>query len=409
MQPDPCVSSTPSNVITLERGAVRARIAPDKGGRILELSYEAVNALHNLYPEGYNFGPYTEYGGIEEHVGGAPGALWGVPWDAQTEGERITLSAWSNQTLVQKTISLVGDPILLRVEYELSNYSASFARFTFGIHPELTLGGDHRSLKYAVTLAEGLEEGRYTEAGFRKSLTPSEGWSALTYNDRLFAQMLPPGVMDRLEIYIPKVDTHLVLQPVVYGVGLSPGKATRFTYLAYHGPGDVATARELYAESLPKLTQEYGAAKPQSAMPALPPHNTPHDNHFGMDANAAGQEGHPGHRDARHAAREMLRTMEREQRKFEREQRKFAREQRHMERAARRGQFPFNPPPIPPMPDVPPVPSTPFMPPIPPIPQFAPPPPEPDARGQRLRVLRDIAEGRIAVDDAARLLKKLAV
>lgn len=66
--------------IVLESDKLSTLIAPEVGGRIVGIQKGAWNFLHRTYPKGIEFGTYTEYGGIEECVGGAPGTLWNVPW-----------------------------------------------------------------------------------------------------------------------------------------------------------------------------------------------------------------------------------------------------------------------------------------------------------------------------------------
>ena len=354
--------------IVMEEGPFRAVIAPERGGRLLELSCDGQNALHTLYPDSFTFGPYTEYGGMEEHVGSAPGVVWNVPWEVESQNGSVSLAVFSNKTLVRKKFQIEDGP-LLRIEYELTNYSTNFARFTFGIHPELAIGGDHRTSKFHIPLDGRVESGGYSGAGFRKYVVPEEGWSAATAGDRLFMQALPPGVTDCLEIYYPKVDTHLVLQPVVFGVGLSPERTVRFPYLLYFGPGDVSTAQEIYANALPTLTPMYEAAGPQPDLQRPERRDHKHQPDFGFEG-------------------EVEKAMRREEKNLHR----GPRFEPH------RGPHPRPEPNIVhgPQPHIAHGPH-----------RIDPHAPRPDFKEERLAVLEGVSADRISVEDAIRLLEKL--
>jgi hypothetical protein len=395
--------------MVLEQGDFRAVIAPEKGGRVVELSRGGKNALHRLYPEGYAFGPYTEYGGLEEHVGSAPGTVWDVAWETESVNGSVALAAYSTNTLVRKHFSLVGDAPLLRVDYELSNYDPNFARFTFGLHPELVLGGDHRKVNYHVPLDGHIESGGYTEAGFRKYVSPYDGWSAATAGELLFLQMLPPGVTDCLEIYYPKVDTHLVLQPVVFGVGLSPEMRVRFPYFLYFGPGDVSRAEEIYAQYLPELRTEYAAAEPQPDSPKPSRKNPKNVDNFNFQEgfeHAFRNEDRDRDRQRRNEDRDRRREEERMRREEERGRRREVREVRDIQRGipGEGRAWPHFDAPMPPGG---------FEHPIPPVPP-APPAgfgpvgaPQADLKEERMIILQGLSEGKYSVEDALRLLDKL--
>jgi|GEM_PF-3118108 hypothetical protein len=383
-----------SNQIAMEAGKLRVLIAPQVGGRLVELSYDGTNVLHALYPRSVAFGPYAEYGGLEEHVGGAPGTLWNAPWRWEALDDRVTLSAYSGRTLVRKSLRIREDLPLLQVEYEFSNYSVNFCRFTFGIHPEIAVRGDHRTVRFHAPVDGRVESGGYTGPGFRKYVTPEQGWCAATAEDLLFAQMLPNGVADSIEIYYPRVDTHLVLEPIIFGVGLSPQKMARFTYAAYLGPGSERDAAEIYAQLQPELHAEYVAAPPAPEPPPdaeRPEPRRPAQVHVDFDLGGgvhavAGQA-------VLHAQQEAMRVVQEEMENVQREIEQAVREAEHEWAATQRiWQGPIPEPPEPPAPPQPP----------------APPAPPRNLRQERMRVLEGLAQGVYTVEEAAELLAKLA-
>ena len=77
-----------TNQITMQGEDISVLIVPEIGGRILAIQRGSRNFLHRAYPKGVEFGPYTEYGGIEECLGGAPGTLWNVPWAYEQRGRK---------------------------------------------------------------------------------------------------------------------------------------------------------------------------------------------------------------------------------------------------------------------------------------------------------------------------------
>jgi len=107
--------------------------------------------------------------------------------------------------------------------------------------------------------------GGFTELGFKEFITPGEGWGAVTCNgpdssglrNMVFGMLFPPRVIDSIEIYYPRIGTHFVLQPLIYGVGLSPNRRASFTSMFYFGEGDVDTIRELYERKGEDLTMSY--------------------------------------------------------------------------------------------------------------------------------------------------------
>jgi len=360
------------NQVVLESGDARVVVVPEVGGRIVELSYKGLNALYRLYPQGVSFGPYTEYGGIEEHIGSAPGSLWNVPWKCDVSDGRVTLSAFSGRTLVRKSLVLDENAPVLRMEYELTNYSMNFARFTFGIHPEIAIGGDHRAVRFHVPSEGEVLSAGYAGAGFRKYVTPGQGWCAATgsvpnaeVGTLLLMQMFPEGVIDSVEVYCPRVDTHLVLEPIIFGVGLTPDKTARFRYIVYCGPGDESIIPDIYAQMRPSLTSEYVQAQPLPEDAGIPRHEF---------ARPGGFDIHPPepavpHADVAQAVREAVRQAEAAV--FE-AMRGVAEGMKARE---------MRPP--------------------------APPEPPGDLSQARMAILRGVEEGRYTVEEALRLLEKL--
>ena len=160
--------------------------------------------------------------------------------------------------LLSKTLSLEPNAPILRVEYSFTNFDQQFNKFMFGIHPELCLGNALKSNTYYLPLDDHLLSGRFTEFGFKKFVTPGAGWGAVTYDGMAFGMLFPPGVIDSLEIYYPRIGTHFVIQPMIYGVGLSPNRRASFVSMFYFGEGDVDTVRDLYASKIDELTMNYG-------------------------------------------------------------------------------------------------------------------------------------------------------
>ena len=69
---------------------------------------------------------------------------------------------------------------------------------------------------------------------------------AVTYDGMAFGMLFPPGVIDDIEIYYPCIDTHLVIQPLIYGVGLSPDRRVSIVSMFYFTERDVDTIQDLY-------------------------------------------------------------------------------------------------------------------------------------------------------------------
>ncbi len=249
--------------LILENQHISVLLQPEIGGRILDVEANDFPFLHRTHPKSVQFGSYTEYGGIEECIGSPlRNQLWKAPWRIEKGTGDVTLSVISptrfGRVLLSKTLSLEPNAPILRVEYSFTNFDQQFNKFTFGIHPELCLGNALKNNIYHLPLDDQLLSGRFTELGFKKSVTPSAGWAAVTHDGMAFGMLFPPGVIDNLEIYYPRIGTHFVIQPLIYGVGLSPNRRASFVSMFYFGEGDVDTIRDLYTSKIDELTMNYG-------------------------------------------------------------------------------------------------------------------------------------------------------
>ncbi len=249
--------------LILENDHISVLLQPEIGGRILDVETRDFPFLHRTYPKPVQFGRYTEYGGIEECIGSPlTNRLWKTPWRIEKGTEDVTLSVISptrfGRVLLSKTLSLESNTPILRVEYSFTNFDQQFNKFTFGIHPELCLGNALKHNTYYLPLDNQILSSGFTELGFKKFITPSAGWGAATYDGMAFGMLFPPGVIDSIEIYYPRIGTHFVIQPLIYGVGLSPNRRASFVSMFYFGEGDVDTIRELYASKLDALMMSYG-------------------------------------------------------------------------------------------------------------------------------------------------------
>ena len=256
------LNAGPSQLI-LENKHISVLLQPEVGGRILDVETNGFPFLHRTYPKPVQFGSYTEYGGIEECIGSPlRNQLWKTPWRVEKGTGDVTLSVISptrfGRVLLAKTLFLQPDAPILKVEYSFTNFDQQFNKFTFGIHPELCLGNALKNNTYHLPLEDQLLSGRFTEFGFKRFVTPDAGWGAVTYDGMAFGMLFPPGVIDSLEIYYPRIGTHFVIQPLIYGVGLSPNRRASFVSMFYFGEGDVDTIRDLYASKIGELTMSYG-------------------------------------------------------------------------------------------------------------------------------------------------------
>jgi len=253
------------NQVIISNDNTKAIIVPELGGRIADVQFndgkggfETRSFLHRIYPEGVDFGPYTEYGGIEECIGGAPGTLWNANWRWERKDDGVLLQSLSKNILVRKYVRFADEAeSIIRIDYSFLNFGANFSKFTFGVHPEVCIGGALRENQYHVPTGGELLNGGYVEPGFKNKILPSEGWCAITCEGKVFGQMFPEGVIDTVEIYYPRVDTHMVLEPIIFGVGVSPDKYAGFTYMIYMGDGDAEKVREMRASRAAEFSAEY--------------------------------------------------------------------------------------------------------------------------------------------------------
>ncbi len=234
--------------IAMEGESLSVLIAPEVGGRIVDLRGDSKNFLHRIYPKGVQFGPYTEYGGIEECVGGAPGEVWNTPWVYERRGvknQKVTLWAYSRNVLVKKSIILEDSEPILNIAYELLNVADEPTRLSFGIHPEISMWGKFKDSEYHIPVNGDITSGVYTRPGEKMDAEPSHSWCAVSYKDSILGQFFPSS-MDVVKIYYPRVDTHIVMQPVIYGLEIPGQRKAVFYYMLYAGAGDVETIREIH-------------------------------------------------------------------------------------------------------------------------------------------------------------------
>ncbi|MBI1928889.1 DUF4097 family beta strand repeat protein [Candidatus Poribacteria bacterium] len=268
--------------LILENEHLSVLLQPEIGGRILDVEANNFPFLHRTYPKSVPFGPYIEHGGMEECIGSPlTSRLWKTPWKVDKGTDNVTLSVISparfNNILLAKTLSLEPDAPILKIEYSFTNFDPRFNKFTFSIHPELCLGnalknnayhlpapprprGGPRGESFGPPVDGGGDDvlsGGFTAPGFKQFITPGEGWGAVTCNGMVFGMLFPPRVIDSIEIYYPRIGTHFVIQPLIYGVGLSPNRRASFTSMFYFGEGDVDTIRELYERKGEDLTMSY--------------------------------------------------------------------------------------------------------------------------------------------------------
>jgi len=260
--------------LIIENDLMTVLLQPEIGGRILDVETKSSNGkgssfpfLHRTYPKPVQFGPYTEYGGIEECIGSPlTSRLWKTPWRVDRREDCVTLSVISStrfsKILLSKTISLIPDAPILKIEYSFTNFDQKFNKFTFGIHPELCLGNALKNNAYHVPVDDEVLSGGFTALGDKQFIMPCEGWAAVTYDGMAFGMLFTPDVIDNIEVYYPRIGTHFVLQPLIYGVGLSPNRRASFVSMLYFGEGDVNTIQELYAQKLDELTMSYEPIEP---------------------------------------------------------------------------------------------------------------------------------------------------
>jgi len=252
--------------LIVENDMMSVMLLPEIGGRILDIQTEDFTFLHRTYPQSVQFGAYIEHGGIEECIGKAPGTLWNTPWRVKEIINGVLLSTISStpfsKVLLQKKITLDDAEPILQVEYGFVNIDPKFNKFTFGIHPELCLGDDFRENEYHIPCEDGILSGTFVDVGFKQFVTPMEGWYAATYDGKAYGKLFPTEVIDCLEVYYPRIGTHFVLQPLIWGVGLSPNRKASFTSLTYAGEGDLQTIQDLYERKKEELVFSYVSIEP---------------------------------------------------------------------------------------------------------------------------------------------------
>jgi len=243
--------------VVISNDNVKVIIVPDLGGRIADVQSGETGFLYKTYPKGVDFGPYTEYGGLEECIGGAPGTLWNTRWKWEHKDDAVMLQSLSKRTLMRKLISVDEAEPIIKIEYSFFNLGDHISKFTFGIHPEVCIGGSLKDNMYHVPTDGEMLNGGYVEPGFKNVVVPSEGWCAITCEGKAFGQMFSEGVIDVIEIYYPRVDTHLVLEPIIFSVGISPEKCAGFTYMMYMGDGDAEKIKEMRAARDAEFSVKY--------------------------------------------------------------------------------------------------------------------------------------------------------
>jgi len=252
--------------LVLENDLISVVLLPELGGRILDIEMDGYKFLHRTYPKSVQFGPYTEHGGIEECIGAAPGTLWKTLWRTKEILDGVILSTISStafsKILLQKRITLDDIEPILKIEYRFINLEAKFNKFTFGIHPEINLGNNFKQNEYYIPVRDGILTGKFVKVGYKQFVVPSEGWCAVTYDGRAYAQLFPKGIIDNVEIYYPKIGTHFILQPIIWGVGLSPNRKATFTCLTYAGDGDAKTIKDVYDRKSDELVSSYVPIEP---------------------------------------------------------------------------------------------------------------------------------------------------
>ena len=249
---------TGKSEVVLENSHLKVIISPHLGGRIVDVKADGGQFLYTTYPEGYPAGFYSEYGGIEEFLERPPGYLWGQAWKHEIEADGVSLCIERDNIFLEKRISLDENMPIVKVEYSILNIGPNLVKPAFGIHPEICIGNDAASNHYHVPTGKGIFSGG-CEQTKKRYVRPAQGWCAGTGEKSLVAMLFPDKLLDGVEVYYPDTGTHLNLSPLIYYVGLSPGKEARFTCAMYFGEGNADTAVELWAEYADKLPSQYGS------------------------------------------------------------------------------------------------------------------------------------------------------
>jgi len=250
---------TGKSEILLENSCLKVIISPHLGGRVVNVSAGERQFLYSTYPEGGASELYTEFGGIEEFLERPPGILWRSAWQSRIEENRVNLCFKQEHIFVEKRISLDESLPVVEIEYSLLNVGPNLLKRAFGIHSEICLDNDASASRYHIPVKEGILSGG-REQTRKRYVHPSQGWCAATGRESLVAMLFPDKLLDGVEVHYPKAGTHLSLSPLIYYVGLAPGKEARFTCAIHFGEGNAGLAAELWKEHYDKLPGQYISA-----------------------------------------------------------------------------------------------------------------------------------------------------
>ncbi len=252
--------------VILENPLLRVIVSPHLGGRIVDVESGGRKFLYTTYPECKPSGFYSEYGGIEDFLDRPPGNLWRLAWRSEIEGDCVSLSIKWNNIFLEKRISLDGKTPVVKMEYSFLNFGPNLIRPAFGIHPEIRLNDEIAANCFHIPTRGGVLSGG-CEQTKKRYVRPSEGWCASTGEGSLMAMLFPHKLLDGAEVFYPESGTHLSLSPLIYYLGLSPGKEARFACAIYFGEGDAGSAAELWREYADKLPTHYaGVSKDRLEM-----------------------------------------------------------------------------------------------------------------------------------------------
>ena len=250
---------TGKSEIILENSCLKVIISPHLGGRIVNVSAGERHFLHSTYPEGRASELYTGFGGIEEFLERPPGVLWRSAWQSQIDGDTVNLCVKREHIFVEKRIYLDESLPVVKIEYSLLNVGPNLTKHAFGIYSEICLDSDTSSNRYHIPVKEGILSGG-REQTRKRYVRPSQGWCAATGRESLIAMLFPDKLLDGVEVHYPKACTHLSLSPLIYYVGLAPGKEARFTCAIHFGEGNADLAAEFWKEHYDKLPGQYISA-----------------------------------------------------------------------------------------------------------------------------------------------------
>ena len=244
--------------VALENEQVKVIVAPELGGRIVQLRFEGnVDFLYRLYPKGRRFGQYLEYGGIEDSVGPWPGLSYRARYDFklakddQAAACSLRLDLRREPIRIEKRISLERGSSTVRVEHTLINKARDTRTVSWSNHPELALGGTPSGNYSYVPTETGVEEIKYYPSFSKIVLRPNEGWCAATNVARnvVFGQIFPQPPIDKIGAYQAK--THHTLELMAEEVTLPPQEEVSFSILYHVGRGGYDIIREKYKEFSP--------------------------------------------------------------------------------------------------------------------------------------------------------------